>query len=149
MDMLITDLLRLPREAPIAGEDDRYQYAKELLQVIARLRKDEKALGRLHNQNCWPCRTRTSQRVFCSIGSFYVNDRQNLFDIFSNIHTFLDFDFNGSKLVTALLRDQDCDSFLSNRVAIEMESHKSRDYDEKLRQDLMRNFRSRADALVK
>lgn len=144
VDMLVTDLLEVLTCCPMADEDD-YQYVKELLQEIARLWKDNKELERLRDRNCWPCHALFRPREFCSIGSFYVNDRQDLFNIFSNSHTFLDFDFDISKRLADLLRNLGCNSFLSDQVVIDTESREPLDYDH----DLTSEFRGRADAIVK
>ena len=144
MDMLVTDLLESPMDALMEDEDE-YQYVKELLQEIARLRRNDEELERLDGKECWPCRTPTCTRELCSIGSFYVNDRQDLFDIFSDTHTFLDFDFDASRKVADLLRNRGCDSFLSEKVFIETESREPLEHDHDLTQD----FRGRVDALVK
>lgn len=143
MDMLVTDLLKSTDHS--TEDEGGYPYVKELLLKIARLRRNNEELERLDDKECWPCRTPTGQREFCSIGSFYVNDRQDLFDIFCDTHTFLDFDFDTSKKVADLLRNRGCDSFLSENVIIETESHEPLEYDHDLTQD----FRGRADALVK
>ncbi|KAH8697486.1 putative heterokaryon incompatibility protein [Talaromyces proteolyticus] len=144
MDMLVTDLLESLTDYPMEDEDG-YQYVKELLQEIARLRQNNKELERLDDIECWPCHTPNCPRDLCSIGSFYVNDRQDLFDIFSDSYTFLDFDFDTSRRVADLLRNRGCDSFLSENVFIDTESCEPLEYDHDLTQD----FRSRADALVK
>ncbi|KAF1960437.1 putative heterokaryon incompatibility protein [Byssothecium circinans] len=144
MDMLVTDLLKSPMDAPMEDEDV-YRYVKELLQEIARLRQNDVALRRLDGKECWPCCTPTCPRKLCSIGNFYVNDRQDLFDIFSDSHTFLDFDFDTSKKVADLLRNRGCDSFLSEKVFIKTESCEPLEHDH----DLTQEFRGRADALVK
>lgn len=49
MDMLVTDLLESPMDAPMEDEDG-YQYVKELLQEIARLRQNDEELERLDNK---------------------------------------------------------------------------------------------------
>ena len=144
MEMLITDLLESPTDDPMEDEDG-YQYVKELLQEIARLQQNDEELDRLDDEECWPCRTPTCPRELCSIGSFYVNDRQDLFNMFSDTHTFLDFDFDMSRKVADLLRNRGCDSFLSEEVFIETESREPLERNHVLTQ----NFRSRADALVK
>ncbi|KAF2276420.1 uncharacterized protein EI97DRAFT_458354 [Westerdykella ornata] len=144
MGMLITDLLKPLMDAPMEDEDG-YQYVKELLQEIARLRQNDEELERLDDEECWPCCTPTCPRELCSIGNFYVNDRQDLFDIFADSHTFLDFDFDTSKKVADLLRNRGCNSFLSENVFIETESREPLEHDHDLTQD----FRGRADALVK
>jgi hypothetical protein len=144
MDMLVTDLLRSLMDDPMEDED-KYQYVKKLVQEIARLRHKDEKLERLDHEECWPCRMPTFPRQLCSIGDFYVNDRQDLFDIFSSSHTFLDFDFDTSKSVADLLRRQGCNSFLSESVLIETDPCKplARDY------DLTQDFRGRTNALVK
>jgi len=144
MHMLVTDLLESLTGCPIEDEDD-YQYVKELLQEIARLWQDNKELERLYDIDCWPCHAPFCPRELCSIGSFYVNDRQDLFNIFSDSYTFLDFDFDTSKSLADLLRNLGCDSFLSDQVVIDTESREPLDYDH----DLTNEFRGRADALVK
>ena len=144
MEMLVTDLLESPMDAPM-NDEDGYQYVKELLQEIARLRQNDAELERLDNKECWPCRTPTCPRQLCSIGSFYVNDRQDLFDIFSGTHTFLDFDFDTSRKVADLLRHRGCDSFISEEVFTETEAREPLEYEHALTQD----FRGRADALVR
>jgi hypothetical protein len=144
MDMLITDLLELHVGAPIE-DDDEYQYVKELLQEIARLRRNDKDLQRLDDKPCWPCRTPKGSRMLCSIGNFYINDRQCLFDIFVNTHNFLDFDFDTSRQVADLLRNRGCESFLSEEVLIKTEACEPLEHDRAFTQD----FRGRADALVK
>lgn len=143
MGMLVTDLLELQMDSPMEDED-KYQYAKELLQEIARLRQNDKELLRLRGQKCWPCHTPTCPRVFCSIGDFYVNNRQDLFEIFSHTHTFLDFNFTVSRKFADLLRGRGCDSFLSEKVIIETKACQPLVQDH----DLTQNFRARADALV-
>lgn len=143
-DMLVTELLESATDADMEDEDG-YHHIKELLQEIARLPPKDRELGRLVGQECWPCRTPTCPRRLCSIGSFYVNDRQDLFDIFSDTHTFLDFDFNSSRRFAKLLRDRGCDSFLSDKVATETEFCGPLEHDH----DLIQDFRGRADALVK
>lgn len=143
-DMLVTDLLGSLTDCPMEDEDD-YQYVKELLKEIARMRPKNRELERLDDIECWPCRAPYCSRELCSIGYFYVNDRQDLFDIFSDSYTFLDFDFDTSKKVADLLRKQGCELFLSENVSIETESREPLEYDHDLTQD----FRARADALVK
>lgn len=144
MNMLVTDLLKSLTKHPMEDEGG-YQYVKELLQEISRLRQNDKELERLDGKGCWPCRTPTCPRALRSIGRFYVNDRQDLFDIFSDSHTFLDFSFEKSKTVADLLRNRGCDSFLSEEVVIETEAREPLEHD----RDLTQDFRSRADALTK
>jgi hypothetical protein len=114
IDMLIDDLLEYT-EISMEDEDD-YEYIKELLQEIARLLQDDEDLERLQDEACWPCRKPTHARELCSIGDFYVNDRQDLFEIFAESHNFLDFSFNTSKMLADLLHISGCDSFLSESV---------------------------------
>jgi hypothetical protein len=144
MNLLVTDLLRSAKSDPMEDED-AYQYIKEIVQEIARPQRDDEKLKLLDNKACWPCRTPTCPRELCSIGSFYVNDRQDLFDIFSDYHNFLDFDFNASKKVADLLLTRDYDSSLSKNVVIRTESREPHSYDG----DLTRDLRGRADALAK
>lgn len=143
-DMLVTDLLESLTDCPMDDKGD-YQYVKELLQEIARLWQENQELERLYDIACWPCHAPFCPRELCSIGSFYVNDRQDLFDIFSDSGTFLDFDFDTSKSLSDLLRDLGCDSFLSDQVVISTESREPLDYNRELTEE----FRGRADALVK
>ena len=143
IDMLVMELKSTMGVS--AGDKDKYEYVKELVQEVARLRPDEEALLELDDEECWPCRTPMCPHELCSIGSFYVNDRQDLFDIFSDSHTFLDFDFSTSKTVANLLRIQGCNSFLSKQVLIETEAREPLERNHGLTQD----FRSRADALLR
>jgi hypothetical protein len=143
MDMLVTDLLESIK-APSNNEDE-YQYVKDLLQGIARLWQKDEQLGRLNGKECWPCRTPKHSHKLYSIGNFFVNDRQNLSDIFAHSHVFLDMDFSATKNIADLLRNQGCDSFLSEKVSIETECCEPLESDHELTQD----FRSRANALVK
>ncbi|OKL55903.1 hypothetical protein UA08_08808 [Talaromyces atroroseus] len=144
MDMLVTALLESLTDRPMEDEGS-YQYVKELLQEIARLQQNDKELKRLDNIKCWPCRTPNCRRELCSIGTFYVNDRQDLFDIYSDSYTFLDFDFDTSKRLADLLRNRGCHTFLSENVIVDTESREPLQYDHNLTQD----FRGRADTLVK
>lgn len=144
VDMLVTELL-VSLTCCSMADKDIYQYIKELLQEIARLRKNNKEIERLHDVKCWPCHAPLRPRELCSIGSFYVNDRQDLFDIFSDSYTFLDFNFETSKNLADLLHNLGCDSFLSEQVGIYAESREPLDYDNGLTQE----FRGRTNALVK
>jgi hypothetical protein len=140
--MLVDELLRV---ALSSRSEDGYRHAKELLPEIARMHRDDNEMEDLDGERCWPCRTSSYWRKFCSIGSFYVNDREDLFEIFSNTHTFLDFDFDTSRNLENILRNGGCDMFLSENVLIETESRKPLEY----AHDLTQDFRGRADALVK
>jgi hypothetical protein len=145
VDMLITDL---PDSSSIGlpmRDMDGYQYVKELLQEIARLRPNNTTLGRLQGKFCWPCSTQTFPQSLMRMGQFYVNDRQNLFEIFSRTHPFLDFDFETSRKLEDMLRRCGCDSFLSDNILIKTESCGPLQYDHNMTQ----NLRGRTNALVK
>jgi hypothetical protein len=142
VDMLVIELISMD---VTVGDKDEYEYVKELVKEVARLRPDKEALLELDDEECWPCRTSMGSHELCSIGSFYVNDRQDLFDIFSDSHTFLDFDFSTSKTVANLLRIQGCNLFLSEEVLIETEAREPLERNHGLTED----FRSRADALLR
>ena len=123
-----------------------FDYAKDLVREIARLKRSGQTVsGYLRGRSFWPCHTPAGGHLFRRMGSFYVNDRQDLFDMFSNVFTFLDFEFEASKSIAHLLHDQECDMFLSERVIIETEAHEPRDYN----LGLTREFRARAKALAK
>jgi hypothetical protein len=141
-DMLVTELLDLA--STVIDDEDEYKYIKELLQEIARPPWDDEDLESLNDEACWPCCKPTHTLELCSIGDFYVNDRQDLFDMFADNYTFLDCSFDTSKRLTDLLRSQGCESFLSESVLIDMECR------EPLRQDrdLTGDFRGRANHLV-
>lgn len=143
VDMLVNELIST-KDATL-GDEDEYEYMKELVQELARLRPDKKALWDLDEEEVWPCRTPMGSHELCWMGSFYVNDRQDLFDIFSDSHTFLDFDFSTSKMVKNLLLIQGCNSFLSEEVLIETEAREPLERNHGLTQD----FRSRAGALLR
>ena len=142
--MLVDELIKITSETD-DEQNEAFEYSKELLNDIARLRNYEDAGPALKVERCWPCRTPTGGRMFCSIGSFFVNDRDGLFKIFSNIHTFLDFDFDATRKFTKMLRNSDCDDFLSTEVVVESEVRGSLHREDILTQ----NFRYRADALAK
>lgn len=141
--MLISDLLQSGSIYP-SDNQERHQYVKELVLEVARLGSNETELTRLNGKQCWPCRTPTGLPIFCSVGNFYVNDRQNLFDIFSGYHTFLDFDFEVIKKIAGLLRTRGCYSFLSNTVLAKTEACEPLEFDNNFTQ----SFRNRANALV-
>jgi hypothetical protein len=143
VDMLVIEWISTTR-VPVEDKEE-YEYVKELVQEVARLRPVKEELLKWKNKICWPCGTPICPHELCSIGSFYVNDRQDLFDIFSDSHTFLDFDFSTSKKVANLLRIQDCKWFLSENVLIETEAREPLERNHGLTQD----FRSRADALLR
>jgi hypothetical protein len=143
-DMLVSELLRESTQLNIKHHEDRYLYIKELVQKIARIQKDDTDLQKLRGKKCWPCRTPTRAQALRSIDDFFVNDRQNLFNLFADTHAFLDFDFDKSRNVYNLLRSQDC-KFLSENVGTETSPGKPLECDPELMQDL----RSRANALVR
>jgi hypothetical protein len=88
--------------------------------------------------------TPESPRKFCSIDEFLVNDRQDLFDMFSSRHIFLDFDFDTARLITDTFKNHASFSFLSKRVSVETSFHKPLGLNHASTTD----FRARADSLV-
>lgn len=144
MDMLVNDLLKATTRARVE-DDDEYRYVQDLLREMSRAPRRSDALAQLDDAKCWPCRTPTCSREFRSIGNFFVNDRQDLFDIFSSTHTFLDFGFDASRKIAGLFPHRRCHSFLSENVSIKTESREPLVDDDGLTQDL----RGRADALAK
>lgn len=144
IDMLVTDIIKTPKDSRMDNEE-KHEYIKDLLQDIARLWRKDATLKRLYGKKCWPCCTPSGEYKLCSMGDFYVNDRQDLFEIFSGSHTFLNFDFDTSKKLTELLHNQDCSWFLSDTVFIETEACEPLEHYDRLEQD----FRGRAVALVK
>jgi hypothetical protein len=143
LGMLITDLLKTTQGNHMNNDDD-YQHTKDLLKEIARLPIDLEELDRLDGEHCWPCHTPKSPHKFCSTNNFIVNDRQDLFEIFSKRHTFLDFDFGTTKKLTKLLESQSRISFLSKRVSIKTSFHGRCELDIASTND----FRARAGPLV-
>jgi hypothetical protein len=142
-EMLVTEFLEVVHH--FEDDENEHIYAKELLQELARPPWDDEDLERLSDEDCWPCRTPDGTLAFFCIGDFYVNDRQDLYKMFADTHTFLDCTFETSKRLTDLLRSQDCESFLSESVLIDTECLEPLSYDRYLTAD----FRSRADCLVK
>jgi hypothetical protein len=140
--MLVTELLEVAE--CFEGNEDDYQYIRELLKGIANLPQNDPDLERLNDECCWPCRNSDQERELCMMGDFYVNDRQNLYKMFADHHTFLDFNFEDTKLLTDLLVAQGCYSFLSESVSIETECCGQSAFDRNLTND----FRSRASSLV-
>ncbi|KAK8912646.1 hypothetical protein VCV18_012325 [Metarhizium anisopliae] len=138
---LVTELLE---SAMYVKDNSKYQHVKDLWLEIADMRPDGAMLDQLDGKSCWPCRTPTRLRAIYSVGSFYINDRQDLFDAFSNTHTFLDFNLDVSRKLAKILQDRGCDSFLSKKVVTKIEPHDPLEQDIGLAQD----FRGRADALV-
>jgi hypothetical protein len=145
LDMLITELLNKAPHPSAALNEDTFQYCKDLLMDINRIRETNDEQQRLNRARCWPCRSPLGQPTFSPIGDFYINDRQHLFDIFSSSMTFLDFDFNSTQIITGLLRSRGCVSFLSERVTMDTEALQPLEIDHALTQ----NYRRRADALDK
>lgn len=142
--MLVTELLELSENFEEDENEDDYQYIRELLKGIAHLPQNDEALERLACEQCWPCRNPNQERQLCMMGDFYINDRQDLFNIFAGHHTFLDFSFEDTKLLTDLLGGQSCSSFLSEKVSVKTECCGKSEVDD----DLTEDFRSRADWLV-
>jgi hypothetical protein len=140
--MLVNELLNLTDI--FMDDEDEYKYVKELLQEIARPPWNDADLERLNDEACWPCRKPTHTLELCSIGDFYVNDRQDLFDMFADSHTFLDCSFDISKRLIDLLCSQGCESFLSKSVLIDTECREPLRHNRHLTGD----FRGRADYLV-
>jgi hypothetical protein len=142
-DMLV-DGLR-PFKGDFVEEEDDFEYTKDLLQEIALLRPSEEELQKLDAEPCWPCRTPEGLYKLDYWGACFFNDRQNLFNVFADSHTFLDFDFDTSRKLEDLFRNHECDMFLSKQVSIEMEPCEPLIRND----DLTRDFRSRAKALKK
>jgi hypothetical protein len=143
LESLVTELLETTKKDPIVNSHS-YMRAKLLLRHIVRLSTSEDDLRRLHGRKFWPCHTPDSPRKFCSIDEFLVNDRQDLFDMFSSRHTFLDFDFDTARLITGTFKNQASFSFLSKCVSIETSFRKPL----KLNHASTTDFRARADSLV-
>ncbi|KAJ4287172.1 hypothetical protein N0V90_012570 [Kalmusia sp. IMI 367209] len=61
---------------------------------------------------------------------------QDLSDIISDYHVFLSLDFESTRKLAALLRDQDCDSFLYEEIEVDTEVHEPPKYNDDLAQDL-------------
>lgn len=125
--------------------EDNIAYSKDLLLDISRKRESDNELRPLQSAKCWPCRLPTGEAAFCAVGDFYVNDRQNLFDVFKASQTFLDLNFDESRRLTNLLRKLGCVSFLSEQVTVATEAHQPLQIDHGLSQ----NYQRRADALNK
>lgn len=127
----------------ISTSDTPWEYSKDLLLDISRKRETNNELRLLQGVKCWPCRLPTGEPAFCAVGDFYVNDRQNLFEIFKDSQTFLDLDFDDSRRVTDLLHKLGCVSFLSEQVKVNTEAHLPLQSDHEMSQ----NYQRRADAL--
>lgn len=144
--MLVDELLLKTSSATPARNKMGYQYVKELILELSHQRMNDDDLRRLDGKKCWPCRIKTSSRHgFRSVGEFYVNDRQDLFEIFSDSETFLDFDFNISRDLKKLLCNRGCEMCLSDTVVEETESQISIEQD----RDFIKDLRRRAAALVR
>jgi hypothetical protein len=140
--MLVTEMLYLTNN--FMDDQEEHKYIKELLQEIARPPWDDPDLKRLNDEACWPCRNSTHNLELCEMNDFYVNDRQDLFDMFADSNTFLDCSFDTSKSLAGLLRSQGCESFLSQNVLIDTECREPLRYDCHLTKD----FRGRAHYVV-
>lgn len=128
-----------------APTEDNITYSKDLLLDISGKRETDNELRPLRGAKSWPCRLPTGEAAFCEIGVFYINDRQNLFDVFKESQTFLDLGFDDSQRVRDLLRNLGCVSFLSEQVTVDTEPHQPLQIDHGLSQ----NYQRRADALSK
>jgi hypothetical protein len=143
LESLVTELLETTKKDPM--EDPRsYTRARVLLKHIARFSTSQEELRRLHDKSFWPCHTPDAPRKFCSIDDFLVNDRQDMFDMFSSRHAFLDFDFNTTRLITDKFKNRASFSFLSKCVSVETSFHEPLE----LNQASTTDFRARADSLV-
>lgn len=123
--------------------EDNIDYSKKLLLDISHKEETGNELMLLQDAKCWPCRLPTGEPAFCAVEDFYVNDRQNLFDIFKDSQTFLDLNFDDSRKVTDLLHKLGCISFLSKQVKVNTEAHQPLQIDHEMSQ----NYQRRADAL--
>jgi hypothetical protein len=143
LESLVTELLETTKKDPMKNSRS-YMRAKLLLRHVVRLPTSKDEFRRLHNKSVWPCHTPESPRKFCSINEFLVNDRQDLFDMFSSRHTFLDFDFDTARLITDTLKNHASFSFLSKCVSVEASFHQPL----RLNHASTTDFRARADSLV-
>lgn len=141
LEMLVQGLMGISG----APTEDNVAYSRHLLLDISRKRGTESELRPLKNAKCWPCRLPTNEVKFCTVGEFYVNDRQNLFDVFKESQTFLDLNFDDSRMVRDSVRKLGCVLFLSEHVTVETEAHQPLQIDH----DLSQNYQRRADALHK
>lgn len=139
LNMLVQGFISASR----APSEDNVDYSKELLLDISRKRETSDELTLLKYLKCWPCRLPAGEPVFCAVRDFYVNDRQDLFDIFKDSQTFLDLDFDDSRKVTDLLHKLGCVSFISKQVKVNTEAHQPLQIDHEMSQ----NYQRRADAL--
>ncbi|KAH7130730.1 putative heterokaryon incompatibility protein [Dendryphion nanum] len=138
IDMLATELME---------SLDNHQYVRDLLLEIARLWRADEEVTMLDKEDCWPCRMSTGLPDLCSIDDdvFYINDRQDLFDIFCDSHNFLDFDFDNSKWFADWFRCKYPYQFVSEEVFIETKPLGSPIHCDNLTMDI----RGRAGALTK
>jgi hypothetical protein len=142
--MLVDELMGITSKSSAANDADTFKYCKDIILDAARL-KDGDETRKLSALNCWPCRLPSNRAALLAIGEFHVNDRQHLFDIFAKSQTFLDFNFDKSREISALLRKLGCTSFLSDTVTVKTEAHEPLQIDKMLTQ----NYRNRASALIK
>jgi hypothetical protein len=143
LESLVTELLETTKKNPMENSRS-YLRAKLLLRHVVRVPASKDEFRRLHNKSFWPCHTPESPRKFCSIDEFLINDRQDLFDMFSSRHTFLDFDFDTATLITDTFKNHASFSFLSKSVSVETLFHKPLGLNHASTTD----FRARADSLV-
>jgi hypothetical protein len=144
LESLVTELLETTKKDPM--EDLRsYMHAKLLLEHIVRLPTSEDELRRLHGKSFWPCHTPDSPRKFCPIDEFLVNDRQDLFDIFSRRHTFLDFGFDSARLITGTFKNQASFLFVSECVSVKTSFYDLLAFNHSSTTD----FRARSGSIIK
>jgi len=98
LDMLIAELLDTTSDPSAADNAEDFRYCKDILLELNRKRERNSELQQLDGPQCWPCRMCSTERMFCAIGEFYVNDRQLLFNEFKDSHIFLDLDFDESRV---------------------------------------------------
>ncbi|KAF2104912.1 hypothetical protein NA57DRAFT_51704 [Rhizodiscina lignyota] len=146
LEMLVAELCIITALGDnAASNEDQFQYGKRILRDINGNEDVFNSNDRLRRAKCWPCLTSAGRRTYLGIGEFYVNDRQDVFEIFSHSRSFLDFDFDGSRNFVPLLRHLGCDLFLSEKVTVGTEACEPLQLDEGLGQ----GYRRRADALCK
>ncbi|RFU23945.1 hypothetical protein B7463_g12390, partial [Scytalidium lignicola] len=145
LEMLVLGLLLAALGNSNAPSEGNITYCKDLMLDISRKRETNNELRPLRNAQCWPCRLPSGEAKLCAVGDFYVNDRQNLFDVFRTSQTFLDLDFDDSRKVIDLLRQLGCVSFLSEQVTMDTEPHLPL----QIHDELTQNYQRRADALDK
>lgn len=125
---------------------DTYNYVKQLLIGIASLPKTATMLAWLKSEKCWPYRTaKGSGKLRSMEQDFYINDSQQLFDIFFETHPCLDFDVQSSNTLKPLLEKFGCRNHLSKCVTMEAEPYKLLRANDTFTRDL----RARTGALMR